>query len=153
MDRTVLTGSSSPTPVLTVHGINKKSGSLGLKNRFSSRFPVFTVRPPGPVRFWKQWWWWAWPVVIYRQKEKEKYNYRNRKKYPNRFIDFFFLFFLEGGWSTKKNCFENKFINYYIILFWEKNKNKTGGRTGLQLLKIIEKLQPMGMQRSLSRVK
>ena len=50
MDRTVLTGSCSPTPVLTVHGINKKSGSLGLKNRFSSRFPIFTVRPPGPVR-------------------------------------------------------------------------------------------------------
>ena len=46
----VLTGSSGPTPVLTVHGINKKSGSLGLKNRFSSRFPVFTVRPPGLVR-------------------------------------------------------------------------------------------------------
>ena len=55
LDRTVLTGSSGPTPVLTVHGINKKSGSLGLKNRFSSRFPVFTIRPPGPVRFWKQW--------------------------------------------------------------------------------------------------
>ena len=108
----------------------------------------------GWVAGWLGRWWWAWPVVIYRQKEKEKekYNYRNRKKYPNRFIDFFsFLFFLEGGWSTKKNCFENKFINYYIILFWEKNKNKTGGRTGLQLLKIIEKLQPMGMQRSLSR--
>ena len=51
LDRTVLTGSNGPTPVLTVHGINKKSGSLGLKNRFSSRFPVFTVRPPGPVRF------------------------------------------------------------------------------------------------------
>ena len=55
LDRTVLTGSSGPTPVLTVHGINKKSGSLGLKNRFSSRFPVFTIRPPGLVRFWKQW--------------------------------------------------------------------------------------------------
>ena len=55
LDRTVLTGSSGPIPVLTVHGINKKSGSLGLKNRFSSRFPVFTVRPPGPVRFCKQW--------------------------------------------------------------------------------------------------
>ena len=54
MDRTVLTGSSGPTPVLTVHGINKKSSSLDLKNRFSSRFSVFTVRPPGPVRFWKQ---------------------------------------------------------------------------------------------------
>ena len=51
LDRTVLTGSNGPTPVLTVHGINKKSGSLGLKNRFSSWFPVFTVRPPGPVRF------------------------------------------------------------------------------------------------------
>ena len=51
LDRTVLTGSCGPTPVLTVHGINKKSGSLGLKNRFSSRFSIFTVRPPGPVRF------------------------------------------------------------------------------------------------------
>ena len=50
LDRTVLTGSYGPTPVLTVHEINKKSGSLGLKNRFSSRFPVFTVRPPGPVQ-------------------------------------------------------------------------------------------------------
>ena len=38
LDRTVLTGSCGPIPVLTVHGINKKSGSLGLKNRFSSRF-------------------------------------------------------------------------------------------------------------------
>ena len=38
LDRTVLTGSSSPTPVLRVHGTNKKSGSLGLKNRFLSRF-------------------------------------------------------------------------------------------------------------------
>ena len=43
------------TPVLTVYEINKKSGYLGLKNRFSSRFLVFTVRPPGPVRFWKPW--------------------------------------------------------------------------------------------------
>ena len=49
LDRTVLTGSYGPTPVLAVHGIKKKSGSLGLKNRFSSRFPVFTVRPPGLV--------------------------------------------------------------------------------------------------------
>ena len=55
LDRMVLTGSCGPTPILTVHGINKKSGSLGLKNRFSSRFPVFTVRPPDPVRFWKPW--------------------------------------------------------------------------------------------------
>ena len=40
MDRTVLTGSSGPTPVLTVHGINKKSSSLGLKTGFhpDSRF-------------------------------------------------------------------------------------------------------------------
>ena len=37
-------------PGFRAHGINKKSGSLGLKNRFSSRFPVFTVRPPGPIR-------------------------------------------------------------------------------------------------------
>ena len=51
LDRTVLTGLSGPTPVLTVHRINKKFGSLGLKNRFSFRFPVFTVRPLGPVRF------------------------------------------------------------------------------------------------------
>ena len=55
MDRTVLTGSCGPTPVLTVHGINQKSGSLGLKNRFSFRFSVFTVQPPGPVQFWKPW--------------------------------------------------------------------------------------------------
>ena len=41
LDRTVLTGSCGPTPVLTVHGISKKSGSLGLKNRFSrSDLPV-----------------------------------------------------------------------------------------------------------------
>ena len=53
LDRTALTGSCGPTPVLIVHGINKKSGYLGLKNRFSFLFPVFTVRPPGPVRFWK----------------------------------------------------------------------------------------------------
>ena len=68
MDRTVLTGSSGPTPVLTVHGINKKSGSLGLKNRFSSRFPIFTVRPPGPVRFWKQW--------LFRPKKNEAQKIR-----------------------------------------------------------------------------
>ena len=54
LDRMVLTGSCGPTSVLTVHGINKKSGSLGLKNRFPSRFPVFTVWPPGSVWFWKQ---------------------------------------------------------------------------------------------------
>ena len=53
LDRTVLTGSCGPTPILAVHGINKKSSSLVLKNRFSSRFPIFTVRPLGPVRFWK----------------------------------------------------------------------------------------------------
>ena len=44
LDRTVLTGSCGPTPVLGVHGINKKSGSLDLKNWFSSRFLVFTVQ-------------------------------------------------------------------------------------------------------------
>ena len=55
LDRTVLTSSCGPTPVLTVHGITKKSGSLGLKNRFPFRFLVFIVRPPGPVRFWKPW--------------------------------------------------------------------------------------------------
>ena len=50
LDRTVLaTGLCSPTPVLGVHGINKKSGSLYLKNWFSSRFLIFTVRPPGSV--------------------------------------------------------------------------------------------------------
>ena len=38
---TVLTGSCGPTPVLTVHAINKKSSSLELKNRFSwSDLPV-----------------------------------------------------------------------------------------------------------------
>ena len=51
LDRTVLTGSCGPTPILAVHGINKKSDSLYLKNRFSIRFPVFTVRPLSPVRF------------------------------------------------------------------------------------------------------
>ena len=51
LDRTVLTGSCGPTPVLEVYGINKKSDSLGLKNRFSSRFLVFMIRPPDPVRF------------------------------------------------------------------------------------------------------
>ena len=41
LERMVLTGSCSLTPVLGVHGINKKSGSLGLKNRFSqSDLPV-----------------------------------------------------------------------------------------------------------------
>ena len=55
LDRTVLTGSCGLTLVLAVHGINKKSGSLGLKNQFSSQFSVFTVRPPDPVRFWKPW--------------------------------------------------------------------------------------------------
>ena len=34
LDRMVLTGSCGPTQVLAVHGINKKSDSLGLKNRF-----------------------------------------------------------------------------------------------------------------------
>ena len=43
LDHMVLTDSSSPTLVLGVHGINKKSGSLGLKNWFSSPFSVFTV--------------------------------------------------------------------------------------------------------------
>ena len=38
--------------------------------------------------------------------------------------------------------FENKFIRYYIILL--KKKKKIGGQTGLQRLKIIEKLQPFG---------
>ena len=51
LDRTILTGLCSPTPVLGVHGINKKSDSLCLKNRFLSRFPVFMVRPPDLVRF------------------------------------------------------------------------------------------------------
>ena len=47
LDRTVLaTGSCGPTPLLGVHGINKKSGSLGLKNRFSSRF----LRSDLPIR-------------------------------------------------------------------------------------------------------
>ena len=51
LDHTVLTDSCSPTPVLMVHRINKKFGSLCLKNQFSSQFLVFTVRPPGPVQF------------------------------------------------------------------------------------------------------
>ena len=51
LDHTVLTDLSGPTPVLGVHGINKKFDSLGLKNWFSSQFPIFTVRPLGPVRF------------------------------------------------------------------------------------------------------
>ena len=51
----VLIGSCGPILVLEVHGINKKSGSLGLKNRFSSWFPVFTVQPPGLIQFWKPW--------------------------------------------------------------------------------------------------
>ena len=55
MDRTVLTDSYGPTPVFAVHGINKKSGSLFLKNRFSSQFPVLTVRSPDLVRVWKPW--------------------------------------------------------------------------------------------------
>ena len=40
LDCMVLTGSCGLTPVLGVHRINKKSGYLGLKNRFSSRFSV-----------------------------------------------------------------------------------------------------------------
>ena len=56
LDRTVLaTGSCGPTSVLGVHGIDKKSSSLCLKNQFSSLFSVFTVRPPGPVWVWKPW--------------------------------------------------------------------------------------------------
>ena len=50
LNHTVLTDSSGLTPILEVHEINKKSSSLGLKNWFSSQFPVFTVRPLGPVR-------------------------------------------------------------------------------------------------------
>ena len=53
LDHTVLISSCGPTSVLAIHGINKKSSFLGIKNRFSSRFPIFTIRPPGPVRFWK----------------------------------------------------------------------------------------------------
>ena len=51
LDNIVLTSSYGPTPVLTVHAINKKSSSLDLKNRFSSQFPVFMVWPPGPIQF------------------------------------------------------------------------------------------------------
>ena len=51
LDSMVLaTGSCSPIPVLGVHKINKKSGSLCLKNQFSSQFPVFKVQPSSPVR-------------------------------------------------------------------------------------------------------
>ena len=40
-DRTVLTDSCGPTPILGVHRINKKFNSLDLKNRFSqSDLPV-----------------------------------------------------------------------------------------------------------------
>ena len=49
LDHMVLTGSCGPTPILVVHRINKKFGSLGLKNWFSFPFSVFTVWPPGPV--------------------------------------------------------------------------------------------------------
>ena len=38
MDHTVLTGSCGPTQVLTVHGIKKKLGFLGLKTGFHSGF-------------------------------------------------------------------------------------------------------------------
>ena len=55
LDHTVLTGSCGPTPIVVVHRINKKSGSLGLKNQFSSQFAVFTVRPPCLVQFCKPW--------------------------------------------------------------------------------------------------
>ena len=49
LDRMVLIGSCGPTLVLGAHGINKKSGSLGLKNDFhsGSRFS----RSNFPVRF------------------------------------------------------------------------------------------------------
>ena len=63
MDCTVLTSSCSPTPVLVVHRINKKSSSLDLKNRFLSRFPVFTVWPPSPVRFWKPCMEWLFSII------------------------------------------------------------------------------------------
>ena len=53
LDHTILTGSCGPTLILMVHEINKKSGSLGLKNRFSSQFSIFMVRPPGSIWFWK----------------------------------------------------------------------------------------------------
>ena len=53
MDHTDLTGSCGPTLVLEVHGINKKSGFLVLKNRFSSWFSAFMVRPQDLIRFWK----------------------------------------------------------------------------------------------------
>ena len=48
---TIFTGSCGPTSILWVYGINKKSSFLCLKNRFSSRFPVFTIQPPGLVQF------------------------------------------------------------------------------------------------------
>ena len=56
LDRTVLaTGSCSPIPVLGFTELPHMPGSLCLKNQFSSRFPIFTVRPPGSVRFWELW--------------------------------------------------------------------------------------------------
>ena len=33
--------------------LTKNFGSLCLKNRFTFQFSIFTVWPPGPVRFWK----------------------------------------------------------------------------------------------------
>ena len=125
LDRMVLTGSCGPTPVLGVHGINEKSGFLGLKNRFSSRFPVFTVRPPGPTSR-------SGPVlktmVVIGKKKKKNITMGIEKSIQTYSLIFFFFF-------------ENKFIRYYIILL---KKKKKGGQTGLQQLKIIEKLQPFG---------
>ena len=43
LDCMVLTSSCSPTPVLGVHGINKKSDFLGLKNRFHPGFQFSAV--------------------------------------------------------------------------------------------------------------
>ena len=49
LDRTVLTGLCGPTPVLGVHEINKKSGSLGLKKTGFHPGSWFS-RPDLPVR-------------------------------------------------------------------------------------------------------
>ena len=103
LDRTVITGSCNPSPVLGVHGINKKSGSLGLKNRFSSRFSVFTVRPPGPVWFWKPW------CKLYRVKLNMPLAYTN---------DSFYKKIYQRNW---------KFLFFYI--YEKKNKKKDMLRT------------------------
>ena len=103
LDRMVLTGSCGPTSVLTVHGINKKSGSLGLKNQFSSRFPVFTVRPPGPVRFWKP---------CSREEEGSREKLRNLRIMAN------FVHPMHLQWRRLMMVYNNLFPSFLIIYFY-----------------------------------